>query len=77
MPSGFILVVEANKTKNLLRIISKQVSLIKSPRRDSNPRPTDYKSVALPAELQRLNRDAKVVCRKISCNTFLEIFLKK
>ena len=27
---------------------------IKSRRRDSNPRPTDYKSVALPAELLRL-----------------------
>ena len=27
----------------------------KSRRRDSNPRPTDYKSVALPAELLRLN----------------------
>jgi hypothetical protein len=26
----------------------------KSRRRDSNPRPTDYKSVALPAELLRL-----------------------
>ena len=29
--------------------------LKKSRRRDSNPRPTDYKSVALPAELLRLN----------------------
>ena len=29
--------------------------LQKSRRRDSNPRPTDYKSVALPAELLRLN----------------------
>ena len=31
------------------------ISPIKSRRRDSNPRPTDYKSVALPAELLRLN----------------------
>ena len=28
--------------------------LIKSRRRESNPRPTDYKSVALPTELLRL-----------------------
>ena len=48
-----------------------------SPRRDSNPRPTDYKSVALPAELQRLKRDAKVVYRKILCNTLSGNFKNK
>ena len=31
------------------------IPIKKSRRRDSNPRPTDYKSVALPAELLRLN----------------------
>ena len=34
-----------------------------SQRRDSNPRPTDYKSVALPTELRWLNQPVECLCR--------------
>jgi hypothetical protein len=34
--------------------------ILMSPLPESNQRPTDYKSVALPAELRRLKRGAKI-----------------
>ena len=51
---------EPPKSKQQIYSLSHLATLVyphfkKSRRRDSNPRPTDYKSVALPAELLRLN----------------------
>ena len=42
--------------KKALQILLRKCLIIKSPLTGSNRRPTDYKSVALPAELRRLSK---------------------
>ncbi len=45
-------------------------------RRDSNPRPSDYKSLALPAELRQLSQRGLVYAEFYECQEFFSYFLQ-
>src|SRR5579862_7264255 len=61
------------------RIVDRRLKWLKywSWRRDLNPRPSDYKSDALPAELRQPPQTYNYTNRKVNCKENLEKFLRR